>query len=314
MTNSMDDIAENAEAFFIIGSNTTEQHPVFGTKLRRAIQRRGAKLIVADPRRIDITDLATVHLQQRAGTDTALINGLMYLIYEKGYEDKDFIAERTVGFDAYREVIKDYPPEKVSEITGVPVELLHEAAEIMGTHKPMATMWAMGITQHIKGVRNVMALANLQMTLGNMGVPGGGTNPLRGQNNVQGACDLGGLPNVYPGYQKVTDEAVQEKFTEAWGATANRNVGKTLTEMIPDVLQGKTNALYILGEDPVMSDPDTKHIRANLEACEFVLLQEIFPSETAMYADVLLPGASFAEKTGTFTNTERRIQIGRAHV
>mgnify|MGYP000247644687 FL=1 len=311
MTNSMDDIAENAEAFFIIGSNTTEQHPVFGTKLRRAIQRRGAKLIVADPRRIDITDLATVHLQQRAGTDTALINGLMYLIYEKGYEDKDFIAERTVGFDAYREVIKDYPPEKVSEITGVPVELLHEAAEIMGTHKPMATMWAMGITQHIKGVRNVMALANLQMTLGNMGVPGGGTNPLRGQNNVQGACDLGGLPNVYPGYQKVTDEAVQEKFTEAWGATANRNVGKTLTEMIPDVLQGKTNALYILGEDPVMSDPDTKHIRANLEACEFVLLQEIFPSETAMYADVLLPGASFAEKTGTFTNTERRIQMVR---
>ncbi|MBT7781589.1 MAG: molybdopterin-dependent oxidoreductase [Anaerolineae bacterium] len=314
MTNSMDDIAENAEVFFIIGSNTTEQHPVFGTKLRRAIQQRGTKLIVADPRRIDITDLATVHLQQKAGTDTALINGLMYLIYEKGYEDKDFIAERTVGFDAYREVLKDYPPEKVSKITGVPVELLHEAAEIMGTHKPMATMWAMGITQHIKGVRNVMALANLQMTLGNMGIPGGGTNPLRGQNNVQGACDLGGLPNVYPGYQKVTDDAVQEKFLEAWGATANLSVGKTLTEMIPDVLEGKTNALYILGEDPVMSDPDTNHIRANLDACDFVVLQEIFPSETAVYADVLLPGASFAEKTGTFTNTERRIQMVRQAV
>lgn len=311
MTNSMDDISQNAEAFFIIGSNTTEQHPVFGTMLRRALQKGNAKLIVADPRRIDITDLATVHLQQKAGTDTALINGLSYLILEKGYEDKDFIAERTEDFEAFKEIVQDYPPEKVSEITGISVEKLHEAAEIMGTHKPMATMWAMGITQHIKGVRNVMALANLQMLLGNMGIPGGGTNPLRGQNNVQGACDLGGLPNVYPGYQKVTDENVQKKFAEAWGTTSELKVGKTVTEMIPQVLEGKTHALYILGEDPVMSDPDTKHIRANLEACDFVILQELFESETAPYADVLLPGASFAEKTGTFTNTERRIQMVR---
>ena len=311
MSNSMDDIAEKAEAFFIIGSNTTEQHPVFGTKLRRAIQKRGAKLIVADPRRIDITDLATVHLQQKAGTDTALINGLSYLILKNGHEDTAYIAERTEDFEEYREVIQDYPPEKVSEITGVPVELLHEAAEIMGTHKPMATMWAMGITQHIKGVRNVMALAGLQMLLGNVGVPGGGTNPLRGQNNVQGACDLGGLPNVYPGYQPVTGEYVQEKFIEAWGAAPDMKVGKTVTEMIPGVLEGNTHALFILGEDPVMSDPDTKHIRANLEACEFVILQELFESETAPYADVLLPGASFAEKTGTFTNTERRVQMVR---
>ena len=311
MSNSMDDIAEKAEAFFIIGSNTTEQHPVFGTKLRRAIQKRGAKLIVADPRRIDITDLATVHLQQKAGTDTALINGLSYLILQNGHEDKEYIAERTEDFEEYRKVIQNYPPEKVSEITGVPVELLHEAAEIMGTSKPMATMWAMGITQHIKGVRNVMALAGLQMLLGNIGVPGGGTNPLRGQNNVQGACDLGGLPNVYPGYQPVTGEYVQEKFIEAWGAAPEMKVGKTLTEMIPDVLKGETHALFILGEDPVMSDPDTKHIRANLEACDFVILQELFESETAVYADVILPGASFAEKTGTFTNTERRVQMVR---
>jgi len=307
----MDDIAEKAEAFFIIGSNTTEQHPVFGTKLRRAIQKRGAKLIVADPRRIDITDLATVHLQQKAGTDTALINGLSYLILKNGHEDTAYIAERTEDFEEYRKVIQNYPPEKVSEITGVPAELLHEAAEIMGTHKPMALMWAMGITQHIKGVRNVMALAGLQMLLGNIGVPGGGTNPLRGQNNVQGACDLGGLPNVYPGYQPVTGEYVQEKFIEAWGAAPEMKVGKTLTEMIPDVLKGETHALFILGEDPVMSDPDTKHIRANLEACDFVILQELFESETAPYADVLLPGASFAEKTGTFTNTERRVQMVR---
>ena len=311
MSNSMDDIAANAAAFFIIGSNTTEQHPVFGVKLRRAIQKRGAKLIVADPRRIDITDLATVHLQHKAGTDTALINGLMYLILEKSYEDKTFIAERTEEYEAFKEIIQDYPPEKVSEITSVPVELLHQAAEIMGTSNPMAVMWAMGITQHIKGVRNVMALANMQMLLGNMGIPGGGVNPLRGQNNVQGACDLGGLPNVFPGYQKVTNEEVQKKFSEAWGSSTALKVGKTLTEMIPDVGKGETHALYILGEDPVMSDPDTKHIRANLEACEFVILQEIFESETAIYADVLLPGASFAEKTGTFTNTERRVQMVR---
>jgi len=307
----MDDIAENAEAFFIIGSNTTEQHPVFGTKLRRAIQKRGAKLIVADPRRIDITNLATVHLQHKAGSDTALINGLSYLILKNGHEDKAYIAERTEDFEEYRKTIQNYPPEKVSEITGVPVEKLHQAAEIMGTHKPMALMWAMGITQHIKGVRNVMALAGLQMLLGNVGVPGGGTNPLRGQNNVQGACDLGGLPNVYPGYQKVTDEAAQEKFAQAWGVAPELKVGKTVTEMIPGVLEGHTHALFILGEDPIMSDPDTKHIRANLEACDFVILQELFESETAPYADVLLPGASFAEKTGTFTNTERRVQMVR---
>ncbi len=311
MTNAMDDIAENAEAFFIIGSNTTSQHPVFGTKLRRAIQQRGTPLIVADPRRIDISDIATIHLQHKGGTDTALINGLSYLILQNGHEDKEFIAKRTEDFEEYRAVIQDYPPEKVSEITGVPVEMLKEAAEIMGTHKPMAVMWAMGITQHIKGVRNVMALAGLQMLLGNMGVQGGGTNPLRGQNNVQGACDLGGLPNNFPGYQKVFNPDVQKKFADAWGRGTAPKVGKTVTELVPEVLEGNTHAIYVLGEDPIMSDPDTKHIRANFEACDFVVLQELFESETAPYADVLLPGSSFAEKTGTFTNTERRVQMVR---
>lgn len=175
----------------------------------------------------------------------------------------------------------------------------------------MAVFWAMGITQHITGVRNVMALANLQMLLGNMGISGGGVNPLRGQNNVQGACDMGGLPDVFPGYQKVTIEENRKKFEAAWGVSLSPNLGKTVTEMIPDILEGKTHALYILGEDPVMSDPDTAHIRHCLEACDFLVLQEIFPSETAPYADVLLPGVSFAEKSGTFTNTERRIQLVR---
>ena len=309
MSNSMDDISQKAETFFVIGSNTTEQHPVFGTMLRRAVRYRGAKLIVADPRRIDLCDFATLHLQQKPGSDIALLNGLMYIILEKGWEAKEFIAERTEEFEAFKETIMGYPPEKASEISGVPVEKLYEAAEIMAASKPMAVMWAMGITQHITGVRNVMSLANLQMLLGNMGVPGGGVNPLRGQNNVQGACDLGGLPNVYPAYQPVTSEAAQEKFKEAWGQTSNTKVGLTATEMIPGILEGKTHAIYILGEDPVMSDPDTHHVRECLEKVDFLVLQELFPSETAAYADVLLPGASFAEKTGTYTNTERRVQM-----
>ena len=309
MSNSMDDVAKEAKAFFIIGSNTTEQHPVFGTMLRRAVRFRGAKLVVADPRKIDITDFATLHLRQRPGTDIPLLNGLMYIVLEKGWEDKTFIEERTENFDEFKATVMNYPPDKVAEITGVPAEKLYEAAEILATNSPMAVIWAMGITQHIVGVRNVMDLANLQMLLGNMGVAGGGVNPLRGQNNVQGACDMGGLPNVYPAYQPVTSEEAREKFEKAWGATGSTRIGLTVTEMIPGILDGKIKSLYILGEDPVMSDPDTKHIRHCLESIDFLVLQEIFPSETAAYADVLLPGVSFAEKTGTFTNTERRVQM-----
>jgi len=317
MSNSMDDVAQQAQAILIIGSNTTEQHPVFGAMIRQAVLKRNVgvdsrpplQLVVADPRKIDITEFATLHLRQRPGTDVALINGLMHIIFEKGWEDKKFIEERTEGFNEFKAVVDSYPPQKVSEITGIPVEKLYEAAEILATTKPMAVIWAMGITQHIVGVRNVMDLANLQMLLGNMGVPGGGVNPLRGQNNVQGACDVGGLPNVYSGYQAVTNEDVRKKFESAWGATASDKVGLTVTELIPLAGEGRIKALYILGEDPIMSDPDSKHIRHCFENCEFLVLQEIFPSETSKYADVLLPGVSFAEKTGTFTNTERRIQM-----
>ena len=309
MSNSMDDVANFAQAMFVIGSNTTEQHPVFGTMLRRAVRKRGVKLIVADPRRIDLCDFAALHLRHKPGTDIALLNGLMNILLEKGWEDKEFIQERCEGFDEFKAMVMQYPPEKTNVITGVPEENLYRAAEIMGTTKPMAVMWAMGITQHIVGVRNVMTLANLQMLLGNMGVPGGGVNPLRGQNNVQGACDMGGLPNVYPAYQAVTNEEARNKFEAAWGVPLPDKVGMTVTEMIPNILEGKTHALYILGEDPVMSDPNTAHIRKCLEKVDFLVLQEIFPSETCAYADVLLPGVSFAEKSGTFTNTERRVQM-----
>jgi formate dehydrogenase alpha subunit len=311
MSNSIEDIANEAKAYFVIGSNTTEQHPVIGMRIRQAVKQRGAVLIVADPRRIPLTTFATVHLQHRPGTDNALLNGLMHIILKKGLEDQAFIAERTVGFEEFKANLQKYTPEIVSEITGVPVEQLYTAAEIMGSNKPMAVLWAMGITQHITGVHNVMNLANLQMVLGNMGIPGGGVNPLRGQNNVQGACDMGGLPNVYPAYQPVTLETARLKFEEAWGTSLPDKTGMTVTEMMPGILDGRVKALYILGEDPIMSDPDTNHIRHCLEECDFIVLQEIFPSETAPYADVLLPGVSFAEKDGTFTNTERRIQLVR---
>jgi formate dehydrogenase major subunit/formate dehydrogenase alpha subunit len=309
MSNTMHDVANEARAMFIIGSNTTEQHPVFGTMIRQAVIRRGVKLVVADPRRIDMVDFAVLHLRHKPGTDIALLNGIMHIILKNGWEDKSFIERRTEGFNEFKAVVEGYPVEKTSEITGVPAEQLLQAAEILALNKPMAVMWAMGITQHIVGVRNVMDLANLQMLLGNMGVSGGGVNPLRGQNNVQGACDMGGLPNVYPGYQAVTIEAVRQKFEEAWGLPLNSQVGKTVTEMIPLAGEDKIRALYILGEDPVMSDPDSSHIRHCLDTCNFVVLQDIFPSETSVYADVLLPGVSFAEKTGTFTNTERRVQL-----
>lgn len=311
MTNSMEDVANQAAAIFIIGSNTTEQHPVFGTRIRQAVLRRGAKLIVADPRKIDITEFATLHMRLKPGTDIALLNGLMYIILEKGYEDKEFVANRTENFDEFKANVMQYTPEVASEITGVPVEQLYEAAEILGTSKPGAVLWAMGITQHIVGVQNVRTCANLQMLLGNLGVPGGGVNPLRGQNNVQGACDMGGLPNVYPAYQQVVNDEVRQKFETAWGTPLSHGVGKTVTEMIPSITEDKIKALYVLGENPVMSDPDSNHIRHCLLHLDFMVLQEIFPSETATYADVLLPGVTFAEKTGTFTNTERRVQLVR---
>ncbi len=309
MSNSMDDIAEYARAILVIGSNTTEQHPVFGTMLRRAVRTRAVQLVVADPRRIDLVDYAVLHLQHKPGTDIALVNGLMHIILEKGWQDEAFIRDRTEGFEEFKATVMRYPADRVSAITGVPVESLHQAAEILALHKPMSVIWAMGITQHTVGVHNVMNLANLQMLLGNMGLPGGGVNPLRGQNNVQGACDMGGLPNVYPAYQSVTNPESRRKFEAAWGVPLPDKVGMTATEMIPGVLKDKTHALYILGEDPVMSDPDTGHIRKCLDGVDFLVLQEIFPSETSQYADVLLPGVSFAEKEGTFTNTERRVQM-----
>lgn len=319
MSNSMGDVAENCRAMLIIGSNPTEQHPVFGTRIRQAVMRRNMKLVVADPRRIDITEFAALHLRQKPGTDVALINGLMHIVLQNHWHDPEFIEERCENFDEFRATVEKYSPELVSRITGVPQEDLHRAAEILARNKPMAVVWAMGITQHTTGVFNVLSLANLQMLLGNMGVPGGGVNPLRGQNNVQGACDVGALPNVFPGYQPVTDAGASSKFASAWALREQDSAafsmpskpGLTVTEMVQAYGEGKVRAMYVLGEDLAMTEPDVIHARQCLAAGEFLVLQEIFPSETALFADVLVPGVSFAEKTGTFTNTERRVQMVR---
>jgi formate dehydrogenase alpha subunit len=314
MTNSIRDITEQSRSIFIIGSNTTEQHPVLGIKIRRARRQRGAKLIVADPRQIDIATYADLHLRHKPGTDIALMNGIMHIILREGWQDEKFIAERTEGFEALQVVVAKYTPEVASEITGVPAEQLEAAARMLAENRPGALLYAMGITQHTVGVANVVTCANLQMLLGNMGVPGGGVNPLRGQNNVQGACDMGGLPNTYPGYQYVTDATAQRKFEQAWGVPLSDKVGLTITEMLKGLSLGEVRCLYVIGENPMTSDPDLNHVREAMAKAEFIVLQEIFYSETAQYADVIFPAASFVEKEGTFTNTERRIQRVRKAV
>ena len=311
MTNSIDDVAECAQSYFIIGSNTTENHPVIGMRIRQAVKQRGAKLIVADPRKIPLTDFAVLHLQQRPGSDIALLNALANVLIEEDLYDKQYVAERTEGFEDLKAMVAKYTPERAAEITGVPAEDIRQAARILAANRPGALLYAMGITQHTTGHQNVQACANLQMLLGNVGVPGGGVNPLRGQNNVQGACDMGCLPNVYTAYQAVTNAEVQAKFQNAWGKTSDNRVGLTVVEMLNAAERGEIKGLFVLGENPGMTDPDLNHARRALEALEFLVVQEIFPSETTPYADVILPGVSFAEKEGTYTNTERRVQMVR---
>jgi len=323
MSNTMHDIAQQAQALFLIGSNVTEQHPVFGSMLRQAVLQRGVPLIVADPRSIEITEFATLHLRQRPGTDVSLLCGIMREIVRQDGQATDFIRQHCEGYEEFRESLEQYTLAHVAQITGVDEAAIQEAATILCRHRPAAVIWAMGITQHTTGVINVLSLANLQLLLGNLGMPGGGVNPLRGQNNVQGACDMGALPNVFPGYQSVTQTQISEKFAAAWQlASSSGSLGRplpltpglTLTEMITAAQHGKVRGLFICGENPIATDPNSNHVREALASTEFVVLQEIFASETADYADVLLPGASFAEKDGTFTNTERRVQRVRQAV
>ncbi len=314
MTNSMPEFETDTNCFIIMGSNTSEGHPLIASRIMAAKEKRGAKVIVIDPRNIQMARLADLYIPFRPGTDVAVINGLMNVIIAEGLEDKAFIAERTEAYDEMKAVVEKYTPERVEEISGIPADTLRKAARMYATNKPSAFIYAMGITQHTTGVDNVKSTANLAMLTGNMGIAGGGVNPLRGQNNVQGACDMGGLPNVYSGYQVVTSEDVQKKFKEAWGSTAHTKVGLTVTEMVSAVGEGKLRALYVMGENPLVADPDINHAYHCLEHAEFLVVQDIFLTETAKLAHVVLPGAAFAEKDGTFTATDRRVQRVRKAV
>jgi formate dehydrogenase alpha subunit len=307
MTNPIGEI-RNADCIFVIGSNTSENHPVIALQVKAAVRQKKARLIVADPRRIDLVDYADLWLQQKPGTDVALINGMLNVILSQGWFNKAFVDDRTEGFEALADSVKDYTPEAVEKITGVPSGDLVEAARLYAQSPNSSILYAMGITQHTTGTNNVLALANLAMATGQVGKPSSGVNPLRGQSNVQGACDMGGLPNFYTGYQRVDDPAVQQKFEKAWGVSLPPRPGLTLMEMMKGVAEGKVKALFILGENPFLSDPNMNQVKEELKHLDLLVVQDIFLTETAELAHVVLPGVSFAEKDGTFTNTERRVQ------
>jgi formate dehydrogenase alpha subunit len=296
MTNSLPELAD-AKCIFIIGSNTTENHPIAAKWIMRG-REKGAKIIVADPRATQMAFLADIAVQHRLGTDVALINGLMHIILKEGWHDKAYVEERTEGFEALAAKLEDYPPDKVAEITGVDAATLRRIAEMFAKNKPASVVYCMGITQHTTGVDNV-------------GVASGGVNPLRGQNNVQGACDMGGLPNVFTGYQPVADEAANKKFSEAWGRPLSNKPGLTILDMFTAIDEGKVKALYVVGENPLVTDPDLRHVEAALKKLDIFIVQDIFLTQTAKLADVVLASTSFAEKDGTFSNTERRVLLVR---
>lgn len=307
MTNPASDFLKS-DVILLIGSNTTENHPVIGYTIREAVS-RGTKLIVFDPRGIPLTRVATIWRRQVPGTDVALINGLMHVILKEGLHRKDFIEGRTEGFDDMVKLVESYTPERVEKITGVPAVDIAAAARLYAGAKAASIVYSMGITQHTTGVDNVRSLANLAMMTGNIGRPGTGVNPLRGQNNVQGSCDMGALPNVFSGYQQVADETARGKFENAWGVKLPPKPGMTVTEMIPAALTGQIKALYIMGENPMLSDPDVHHVEKALKSLQFLVVQDVFLTETARLAHVVLPATTFAERDGTYNNTERRVQL-----
>jgi formate dehydrogenase alpha subunit len=309
MTNNIEDF-NNARCILAIGTNAPEAHPVLAMKVRQAV-RNGAKLIVANPMEIDFVRDADLWIRHKVGTDVALLMGMCRIILEEGLHDKEFIDERCENFEAFQEALDNYPLDWVAETTAIDPALLVKAAHMYANNSPATILYAMGICEHSHGTDNVIATGNLAMITGNVGKPGSGVNPLRGQNNVQGACDMGALPNVYPGYQAVNNEAVVKKFESAWGVKLSREPGLKLTEMLPAAIKGDFKAMYMMGENPVLTDPDSTHVRQALSKLDFFVFQDIFLNESAEYAHVVLPAVSFAEKDGTFTNTERRVQLIR---
>lgn len=306
MTNSIMEI-EDADCLLVVGSNTTEAHPLIARRMLRAKQ-KGARLIVVDPRKIHMARFSDIHIQLNYGTDIAFLNGVMHEILKNNWHNEDFIDSRTEEFDALKKTVNTYPPERVSRITGVPVKDITDTAEIYATSKNSSICYTLGITEHAHGVDNVKSLANLALLTGHIGKESSGVNPLRGQNNVQGACDMGALPNVYPGYQPVVDPSVHDKFEAAWQQPLSAQVGKTIPDMMDSLIDGSMKALYIFGENSMEGDPNTEHVRKALESAQFLVVHDIFLTTTAQMADLVLPGACFAEVDGTFTNSERRVQ------
>jgi formate dehydrogenase major subunit len=306
MTNSIAEI-DNTSCILAIGTNTTAAHPVIGQRIRRAA-RNGTRLIVANPKEIDLARVADLFIQQRPGSDVALLMGMARVIVDEGLTDEAFIEERCEDYQLFRDSLAYFTPERVEEISDVPWSQIQEAARLFATNKPASIFYAMGITQHSHGTDNVMAVANLALLTGSVGKPSTGVNPLRGQNNVQGACDMGALPDVYSGYQRVADPQARHKFEMAWQRPLPAEIGLTHVEIFDAIDRGDIKALYLVGENPLLTEANANHVRQGLEKLDFLVVQDIFLSETARYADVVLPAASFAEKEGTFTNTERRVQ------
>jgi formate dehydrogenase major subunit/formate dehydrogenase alpha subunit len=307
MTNSISCI-DQTDMVLVIGSNTSEQHPLIGSRIMNAV-RNGTRLIVADNRRIRLSRHADLHLRHKNGSDVALLHGIMHVIIAEGLADEDFIRSRTENYDALAAAVADWTPERSAAATGLEAGQIVAAARLFAGAERAMIVFSMGITQHSHGVDNVRCVAALAMLTGNVGRPGTGVNPLRGQNNVQGGCDMGALPDVYSGYQKVSDPDLREKFARAWGvATLPAEPGLPLTRAMDAASEGRLKGMFFMGENPILSDPDQGHARSVLENLELLVVQDIFLTETALLADIVLPAACYAEKEGTFTNTERRIQ------
>lgn len=305
MTNSFAHFAK-AKFFLVIGSNMTEAHPVAATFVKQAVK-DGAQLIVVDPRRTGIAEHATVHLPLRVGTDIALLNAIMHVLIRDDLYDKEYVQRYTEGFEELAEKVREYPPERAAEICGVDAQIIRHVARQLASVKPAMLIYTLGITEHTCGVNNVLSCANLQMLLGNVGFEYGGVNPLRGQNNVQGACDMGALPNVYPGYQRVDLPEIRKKFESFWGVSLPSRPGLTIPEMLDGLLDGKVRGFYIFGENLANTEPHIQHVEQCLQSAEFLVCQDIFPTETTRFAHVVLPAAAWSENNGTFTNSERRV-------
>lgn len=307
MTNPIHDITHDVDCILLVGSNPEEAHPVVGMQIRKAVK-NGARLIVVDPREIGLAKKADIHLKIRPGTNVAFANGMMHVMIKEDLIDHDYINENAENFDELKKLVEKYTPEKVGEICHIDPNRLIEAARMYATAEKAPIIYCLGVTEHSTGTEGVMCMSDMAVLCGKIGKSGCGVNPLRGQNNVQGACDMGAMPTDYPGYQKVDNDEVREKFEAAWGVKLNPKPGLKATEVFPAAIEGKIKGLFIQGEDPIVSDPDTHHIIKALESLEFFVLQELFMTKTAEYADVILPAVSYAEKEGTFTNTERRVQ------